>query len=301
MPWVARNATTVSRTAGESASNGVAAHARNHVNWRLASWRVAAIPLARSRRRIDRAVKKFPCLPIPHAPHRRQIGRERELLSQRAKLVDESRREHRVEPAGDRVVQSRAVGRQQRDRHHRAGGTLNLPRTLQLRQRRPGQCEHLERALNALRIGGREACRGGGIDPRELRMHRRPACLPRLTVEPRAKGGVRSRQRAQAVGERFEVEHRAADQQRHAAARANGGDGGQRVGTESGGGIGLRRIDDVDEVMRDARTRRRVRLRRADVHAAINLRRIHTHDFGREAQGERQRERALARRGRAHQ
>ena len=65
--------------------------------------------------------------------------------------------------------------------------------------------------------------------------------------------------------------------------------------------IRLRRIEDVDQVVRDARAIGGRRLRRADVHAAIHLRGIDGDDLAAEALGERQRERTLARRGRAHQ
>ena len=59
--------------------------------------------------------------------------------------------------------------------------------------------------------------------------------------------------------------------------------------------------DDVDEVMGNARACRAIRLRGADVHAAIHLRRIDADDLRVEAARERQRERALARRRGAHQ
>ena len=74
-----------------------------------------------------------------------------------------------------------------------------------------------------------------------------------------------------------------------------------RVGAEARRRIRLGRRDQVDEVVRHACARRLVRLRRADVHPAIDLRGVDGDDLAAERVGERERERALARRGRAHQ
>ena len=59
--------------------------------------------------------------------------------------------------------------------------------------------------------------------------------------------------------------------------------------------------DDVEQVVRDARALGGVGLRGADVHAAVDLRGVDRDDLAAEALGERERERALARRGRTHQ
>ena len=85
----------------------------------------------------------------------------------------------------------------------------------------PVERMHLERALDALRIGGRQAGRGHRIHARELRVQRRPALARRARIERRAHRGIRLRQGRQALGERLEVEHRAAREDRHAAALAD--------------------------------------------------------------------------------
>jgi hypothetical protein len=53
--------------------------------------------------------------------------------------------------------------------------------------------------------------------------------------------------------------------------------------------------------MRDASTRRRIGLGGADIHAAIDLRRIDAHDLDWKELSKLERDRALARRGRTHE
>ena len=70
---------------------------------------------------------------------------------------------------------------------------------------------------------------------------------------------------------------------------------------EARGGIRVRRIDDVDQMMRDPRTRRGVGLRGSDVHAPVDLGGIDADDLAAQALRKLERKRALARRGRTHQ
>ena len=60
-----------------------------------------------------------------------------------------------------------------------------------------------------------------GIAAREFGVQRRPAELPGATVDALAQRGVGLRQRCDAAGQRPEIEHRAADEQRHPPARVD--------------------------------------------------------------------------------
>jgi len=74
-----------------------------------------------------------------------------------------------------------------------------------------------------------------------------------------------------------------------------------RIRDEARRRVRLRGIDDVDQVMRHLRALVERRLGGADVHAAIYLRRIDGDDLAVQVLRERHRQRALARRRRAHQ
>ena len=67
------------------------------------------------------------------------------------------------------------------------------------------------------------------------------------------------------------------------------------------GGIGVGGIDDIDQMMRRHRAFFGGRFGRADIHLAIDQRRIDTDDFHRVPRGERQRGRGFAGCGRAEQ
>src|SRR5437764_12951092 len=75
----------------------------------------------------------------------------------------------------------------------------------------------------------------------------------------------------------------------------------RRILRETGGGIRFGGIDDVDQMMRNAHTRGRIRLRGSDVHAAVDLGGVDANDLAMQAKRQLERERALARRGRPHQ
>ena len=133
-------------------------------------------------------------------------------------------------------------------------------------------------------------------------MQRRPAFGRGARIDARAHRRDRRRQRGQAFLQRLEVEHRAADDERHRAARADGRD--RARSRRHGSAPPNRRRSGSMMSIRWCGTRARaarVGLRGADVHAAIDLRRIDADDFDGKALRERHRERALARRGRTHQ
>jgi hypothetical protein len=165
----------------------------------------------------------------------------------------------------------------------------------------PVSSKHLERTLNALRIGRIEPSRRHRINARELGVQRRPAETGRACVDCGAQFRIRWRQRTQAFVQRLEVEHRPADKQRHPSARSDSVDCAQGIVRKPRSGISLGRRDEIDQVMRNACACRRIGFRGADIHAAVHLRGIDADDFHREAFGEGERQRAFSRRGRAHQ
>jgi hypothetical protein len=108
----------------------------------------------------------------------------------------------------------------------------------------------------------------------KLGVQRRPARGGGFGVDFGAQRGVGLRQVGQPVQQGAEIEHGAADQQRHLAGRGDLGHRRQRVGAEAGGGIALLGRDQVDQPVRVTGQRRAVRLGGADVHVAEDLRRI---------------------------
>ncbi len=89
---------------------------------------------------------------------------------------------------------------------------------------RPVSAEHLQCPLDTLGVAGRMRAAAAGSMRRELGMQRRPALRPGALLEARADRRVGLGQRRDAVQQRAEIQHRAADQQRHVAARADVGD-----------------------------------------------------------------------------
>ena len=91
---------------------------------------------------------------------------------------------------------------------------------------RPSDREHLERALDSLRVVGMDARRGGRIHFGQARMHARaiPGAAASASIAARIVIAA-LRQRRDAADQCAQVQHRAADQQRHASARFDLGDG----------------------------------------------------------------------------
>ena len=131
-------------------------------------------------------------------------------------------------------------------------------------------------------------------------MHGGPAQLGGLRVQHGAHVGVGCGHIVEPVHQRLEIQHGAAHQQRYGLAGADFIDQLLRVAHELGRAVGLQRIDDVDEVMRDGGQLCRRGLGRADVHAFVDQGRIHADDLGLlpalcQALGQCQRCRSLAR------
>ena len=150
-------------------------------------------------------------------------------------------------------MQAGAIGRNERDAQR---GAERIARaraaSLQRRERRAGEVPDLECALNPLRVRRFQSRCRLWINPRKLRMQRGPTFTRGTGIDLRPQLPIGGRQCGQAFGERFEVEHCAAGEDRHTAAAADVRDRPKRVVRERRGGISLRRIDDVDQVMRDA-------------------------------------------------
>ena len=96
------------------------------------------------------------------------------------------------------------------------------------------------------------------------------------------------------------VEHGPAHEDRADPTVVAVGDDGPRPALELRDGGGLRHVEHVDEVVRDAATLGLRELRRTDVHPPVELHRVGVDDLPTESLGEVERERALARCGRTH-
>ena len=150
---------------------------------------------------------------------------------------------------------------------------------MQLAQRLARQSMHFERTLNTLRIVRLDAARGLRIERRELGVQRRPAALRGLGIDRSSHSRIRLRHIRESTAQCTEIEHRAADQQRQLAAGTDVVDRAPRVAHELPGRVRLQRIENVDEVMRMPAQHLARRLAGADVHAAIDHRRIDADDL----------------------
>ncbi|MCY1515204.1 hypothetical protein D9M68_497800 [compost metagenome] len=168
---------------------------------------------------------------------------------------------------------------------------------MEARQRLAAAFPHLERALDALAVLRCEPRGGDGVDLRQPRMHGRPAERGGFGVQARAHGGVGRGHGVDAVEQRLEVQHGAAHEQRQRAARADGVDEPRGVGDEGGGAVAVARIEDVDQVVRHRGLLGGGGLGGADVHAAVDQRRVDADDLDRLQPGHGQGDGGLAGRG----
>ena len=143
--------------------------------------------------------------------------------------------------------------------------------------------------------------RGGRVQRRQACVHGWPADGAGLLLEPRAHGRIGQRQIVKTFDECLRVEQGAADQQRLMSAGADLADQTSRIGREAGGRVRLGGLDQVDQVVRDRGPLGQRRLGGADVHAAIDQRRVDADDLDRPVRGQGHRCGALARGGRAEQ
>jgi hypothetical protein len=147
------------------------------------------------RRAIDLPLQIGPDLSIAHAAHRRHVARKRIAPTQLGKLVDQSLAQHRVEAPRDRLVQTCAIGGNERKAQHRAERVRVRAATLQRRKRRPCEMPDFERTLDSLRVGRRKTGGRFRVDSPELRVQRGPAFALRARIDFRAQVAVSRGQR----------------------------------------------------------------------------------------------------------
>ena len=160
----------------------------------------------------------------------------------------------------------------------------------QVRQRLPGQPPDLQRALDALAVVGCQARGRGRVDAGQLLVHRRPADGARLRVQLLARGGVGGWQLGHAVAQGPEVQQGAAHEQGQRAARLDLGDEPRGIVREFRGRVRLVRVADIDQMVRHGGEFVGTGLGRADVHAAVDQRRVHADDFHRQSRRQRARQ-----------
>src|SRR3546814_9897278 len=97
-------------------------------------------------------------------------------------------------------------------------------------------------------------------------MHRRPAKRRRLGLKACAQPGIGGWQFAESPRQRAEIQHRPTDQQRYPAATADLLDQPPRVLGKTCGRIRFARIENVDQVMRNARPH--LGVRRSEEHTS---------------------------------
>ncbi len=274
----------VGRVAGDDVARRQAAQPGELALGELAGRRRAAlVQLA-----VEAAVERRPGLPVADGAHRGQPGVQVAPRAQPAHLVDEAGVEHGPKAQVDAPPQPLAVGRLQRDQRRVRKRLCRGDRAAVAqvrRQRHAADAVHLERALDALRVAGGQARGGDGVDALQFLPQRVEAVARELRGEPGAHLAVGRGQRVEALEQRLEVEHRAADEQRQRAARGDAGDQPLGVGDEARRRVRLGRVEDVDQVVRHARALGGRGLGGADVHAAVDERRVDADDLDRPAVG----------------
>ena len=222
-----------------------------------------------------------PDLAVADGAHGRGgLGHSR-IGAQPAHFVDEAHAQHRAEAFVDAAVQVGALRRH--DRHFDKLAAEPLPcrhrRAAPVRgDRTPGGLQHFEGALDARAVGAAHLRGGSRISTLQLLVQRWPAAGRSALYDALSQFRLRRRQIVQAVAEGAEVEHRAAHQKRRPA----GGEGRLNsricVGNEARHRIGFAGLGDIHQRMRVFLEHLPRWLRGADVHAAIDHRRIHAHE-----------------------
>ena len=152
-------------------------------------------------------------------------------------------------------------------------------------KRDAGRVDHLERAHDALRIGGAEARRHGRIARGKLVMQGVAAKLIGSLPPIGSDLGGNVRDRRQPLGQRLEIEAGAADQDRQPPLPLRFGDRAADIAKPAADGIGLRRRHGAVEAMGHARLVGLARPRREQAKLAIDLHGIGVDDRAAEAGG----------------
>jgi hypothetical protein len=208
-------------------------------------------------------------------------------------LVEQAGVQHGVEARIQALVQPGAVFGLDADQgpvHARLTRGLRMP----FAQGATAAAKHLQRALDALRVAGVQAGGGVRVDPRQLGVQRRPALGLGLGVDLRTQHRFASGEFGEPVAQRLHIEQGAADEQRQPAACGNLRGQALGVAHEGRRRVALQRVVRVDQVMRHGGPLGRRGFGRADVHAAVDQRRVDADDLQRQLLRQRQRGTGLA-------
>ena len=228
-------------------------------------------------------VQIFPGLAVADAAHGGQVGVQVGARAQRPHLVEQAAGQHGVKALRYALVQPAALERLERNQQalmlRQIAALASRLAAVKRGQGTAGEPPDFERAPDALRIKGLQPRGRDRIAARELGVQRRPSLPARLRLQRGAHGRIGLGHGVQAVDQGLEIEHGAADQQGQAAARRDGGDQRLRVAGKLGGAVGLQRVADVDQVVRHGGAFCGRGFGRADVHAAIDQRRVDADDL----------------------
>ena len=239
---------------------------------------------------------------VAHAAHGGVVWIEFGILRlQLAYFFEKALLQHGVEALFDIMVQPFTLRRNQGDaaqgEHWRGAGLFGEV----LAERPAGEQPHFQCAFDALAVAGLEAVGGSGVGLLQLGIEVQQAVLLFLLLQLAADLRIGGRQAVEAIDEGVVIHHGAAHNQRQAAARVDFAAQAQAVIQKIGHAVALRRVDDVDEVVRYGSALGRSGLSGADVHAAVNQRGIEADDFQRQLFGQSKRERGFTGGGGAEQ
>ena len=147
------------------------------------------------------------------------------------------------------------------------------------RQGLAGEDPHLERPDEALLVARHDAVGRRRVHALQHAVQVLDPARPRPRVQPGAHRVVAARAIEEALDQRAEVEARAADEDGQATTRGDVADAGRRVAGELRGRVDVGRIDDVDQVVRDATLLVRRHLVGADVEAPVDGGRVAVDDL----------------------
>ena len=148
-----------------------------------------------------------------------------------------------------------------------------------MRERQARDAVHLQRALDTLAVGGRQACGGYRVHGGEFGMHRRPSFGGSLGFQHCAHRRVGRWHVIQAIEQGLEVQHGAAHQQWRFAPLPDVGDQGLRVTHELGGTVGLQWVTNINQVVGHGGQFLWAGFGSANVHAAVDQGGVDTDDL----------------------
>ncbi len=172
---------------------------------------------------------------------------------------------------------------------------------MKFRQRPARDLANFERPPDALRVAGMNAFRRHRVEPGQTGVQGFAAPLGQLQRQPGAHRRIGGRQFRQTPFQRPKIKHGSPDQQGNSPRHFNFPDLAPGILSKTAGRIGLRRIEDIDQPMRDEAPGFQIGLGGADIHLPINQGRIHADDFERQPSGQLDRQRGFAGGGRPHQ